>query len=329
MPTPCRIDTAILLLSALVGCTTSHLAPLPTEKGWLEANGATLYYRTFGAGEPIVVLHGGPGFDHRQFLPHIEVLASDHKVILFDQRGTGLSSGPVDSASITIENFIDDIETVRKAFGIERMNLLGHSWGGVLAMYYAIHHPDRLRSLILCSTTASIDGFNAMRAAIARARSPDDTRQLEQIEATDAFRHNDPKAVEQFWRVYFRPYFPDPSMVSKLDLTFTENTLQNSSTVARLILASVGPFDLRDSLRALRVPTLILHGDSDLLPLAYARRIQASIPGAELRVMRNAGHWIFVDATDQFRASIETFLSDLRSSRPQGHQRQVETERLP
>ena len=90
MPTPYRIDTAILLLGALVACTTARVAPLPTEEGWLdEANGATLYYRTFGAGEPIVVLHGGPGVDHRQFLSHIEVLASDHRVILFRSAGDG------------------------------------------------------------------------------------------------------------------------------------------------------------------------------------------------------------------------------------------------
>ena len=119
---------ALLALSSLLVQPSCAQDPYSSE-GYIETNGATLYYKTFGSGEPIVVLHGGPGFDHRQFLPFIEELAVNYKVILFDQRGTGLSSGSVDSDSINIDNFIADIDAVRETFDIEKMNLMGHSWG--------------------------------------------------------------------------------------------------------------------------------------------------------------------------------------------------------
>lgn len=305
-----RGTVGFLALTTLLASLSCAREPYSSE-GYLETNGATLYYKTFGSGEPIVVLHGGPGFDHRQFLPFIEELASDYKVILYDQRGTGLSSGPVDSASITIDNFMDDIDAVRKAFGIEKMNLLGHSWGGILAMHYAIRNQEHLRSLILCSTAATVESFGVMRAAIEENRLPEDRATLEAMASSEEFRNKDPRAWEEFWRVYFKPYFPDQSLSATMDLTFTENTLQHSDAVARYILNSVGPFELHETLRSVRVPTLVLHGDSDPMPPAYGERIHASIPNSEFVLMRHSGHWIFVDATEQFTASIDDFLSRL------------------
>ena len=299
----------ITLLATLVLAVTTSCTNRPNlEDGFVDTNGTTLYYKTMGSGEPIVVLHGGPGFDHQQFLPFIWELSSDYKVILYDQRGTGLSSGPVDSASITIDNFIEDIEGIRRAFDIERMNLLGHSWGGILAMHYGISHPDRLKSLILCSTAASIQSFDDMDEAKMRNWLPEDIELIQSIAASEEFQNNDPEAIERFWRVYFRAYFVDPTLVETMNLTFTDNTIQNSNAVAGLILNSVGAFDLHEDLGVIDAPTLVIHGDSDPMPYEYAERIHESIPGSELVIAENSGHWLFVDATEQFRSSVDDFL---------------------
>ncbi|MEJ2086168.1 MAG: alpha/beta fold hydrolase, partial [Acidobacteriota bacterium] len=238
-------------------------------------------------------------------------LASNHKVILFDQRGTGLSSGPVDSESITMENFIQDIEGIRTAFGIEKMNLFGHSWGGMLAMHYALRYPENLKSLILASTAASFSSFGDMRKAIVEARSPADSAALREIADSEAFQQRDAETVERFWRIYFKVYFADPTLALDLDLAFTENTLRYSDAVASLILQSAGEFDLHEALTTLTVPTLVLHGDADPMPLAYAERIHQSIPDSRLVVLERSGHWVFVDAIDQITTAVEEFLSDL------------------
>jgi proline iminopeptidase len=302
-----RRTILIVFLIALVSCTN---AP-SIEEGFLEINGASLFFKTMGSGEPIVVLHGGPGFDHRQFLPYIWELAERHKVILFDQRGTGLSSGTIDSTSISIDSFIADIEGIREAFGIGKMNLLGHSWGGILAMYYGIRHPENLKSLILCSTAASFESFAEMRATYEANRLPEDTVLLQEIYSSDAYQNGDPQAVEKFWRVYFKPYFADQQLVAELDLQFEENSIKNGDAVAGHILQSIGEFDLHEDLRAIRCPTLIIHGDSDPMPVKYAEMIHESIGGSELVIAEGAGHWLFVDATETFTSSVLDFLAEV------------------
>lgn len=295
----------ILLL--VVSCANE-----PTIKeGFIENGDHSLYYKTMGSGDPIVVLHGGPGFDHRQFLPFIWDLARDHQVILYDQRGTGLSTGPVDSASITIDTFIEDIEVVRNAFGIEKMNLMGHSWGGILAMHYSLRHQDKLKSLILCSTAATAESFEEMRATYEENRAPGDGERLREIYESEGYRDGDAAVIEEFWRVYFKPYFADQSLVENLDLKFTENTIANGSAVAGYILRSVGDFELHDDLRTLRCPTLIVHGDSDPMSFRYAERIQTSIAGSKLVIIEGAGHWLFVDGTVEFSRSVLEFLNSL------------------
>ena len=277
----------------------------------MEVNGTSLFYKTMGSGEPIVVLHGGPGFDHRQFLPYIWELAARHKVILFDQRGTGLSSGPIDSKSISIDSFIADIEGVRNAFGIERMNLLGHSWGGILAMHYGVRHPENLRSLVLCSTAASFESFGEMRETYEANRLPDDAALLQEIYSSDGFQNGDPQAVERFWRIYFKPYFADQELASRLDLQFTENSIMYGNEVAGHIFESIGEFDLHEDLQVIRCPTLVIHGDADPMPVKYAEMIHDSIDGSELVIAEGAGHWLFVDATDTFTSSVLEFLDEV------------------
>ncbi len=284
------------------------------EEGFVQNGDQSLYYKTMGSGDPIVVLHGGPGFDHRQFLPFIWELAEGHQVILYDQRCTGLSSGPADSTSLNIDTFIDDIEAIRMHFGIEKMNLLGHSWGGILAMHYGLKHEDKLKSLIICSAAAAEESFPEMRATYEANREPGDDELMMEIYESEAFQNGDPVAYEKFWRVYFKPYFADHSQVEKMDLIFTENTIKNCNTVGRYVFQSIGNFDLHDDLKALRCPTLVVHGDADPMHYKCAERIHESIAGSELVIVKGAGHWLFVDGTEAFSRGILEFLAGLGES---------------
>jgi len=317
---PAAPRTTVLIAGLIAGLIVVLAAPakavesMPAEAnpaittGHIVADGATLFFKTMGTGDPIVVLHGGPGFDHRQFLPFIWELADGHQVILYDQRGTGLSESAVDSASINIDNFVADIEAVRRHFGLEKMNLLGHSWGGILAMHYGLRHPDRLRSLVLCSTTASVEAFDEMRTDYLTRRTAEDRAALEKIGGGEAFNDGDPDAWEAFWRVWFRTYFHDRAQADRMDLFFPPNTIRNCGAVAGLVLGSIGPFDLHDELASISCPTLILHGTADPMPAAYAERIHAAMPGSELVLVPRVGHWLFVDGTEVFTARVLGFL---------------------
>ncbi len=124
-------------------------------------NGETrLFCKVIGKGSPLVVLHGGPGMSQVYLLPYMEELAKTHQVIFYDQRGCGQSEGSVNKDTISLAHFIDDIEAIRKHFAIKKITLVGHSWGGHLAMNYAVSHPEMVDKLVLInSTPATSSGF--------------------------------------------------------------------------------------------------------------------------------------------------------------------------
>ena len=102
-----------------------------------------------GSGEPAIVIHGGPLLDHGYLQPYLAPLGDELELIFYDQRLSGRSDGVVDSASVRLDTFVDDIEALREALGLERVHLIAHSWGGLLAMKYATAHPDRGKVVLL------------------------------------------------------------------------------------------------------------------------------------------------------------------------------------
>ena len=106
-----------------------------------------LFCREVGEGPPIVVVHGGPDFDHCYFLPELDRLADSFRLVYYDQRGRGRSADGVRAEDVTLGSEIDDLDRVRSHFGLESIAVLGHSWGGVLAMEYAVRHPERVSQL--------------------------------------------------------------------------------------------------------------------------------------------------------------------------------------
>ena len=157
-----------------------------------------LFCRDAGEGPPIVVLHGGPEFDHAYLLPELDRLADSFRLVSYDQRGRGRSADGVRSE-------LDDLDRVRRRFGLEPVAVLGHSWGGVVAMAYAIRHPDRVTQQILLDTApASAADWQLLREAFARRRPAADAEAMQAIAATDAYRRGDLETEAAYYRIHFR-----------------------------------------------------------------------------------------------------------------------------
>src|SRR5581483_179366 len=136
-----------------------HIARVPVGH-------ASLYTREIGTGEPLIVLHGGPDFDHRYLLPDLDRLSDRYRLIYYDQRGRGLSADGVNPEDVTMGSEVEDLDAVRQHFQLESATLVGHSWGTVLALEYAIRHPERVSRLILMNPApASAADYGAFRAA--------------------------------------------------------------------------------------------------------------------------------------------------------------------
>ena len=114
--------------------------PMAARESHVPVKGGRLYVREIGSGTPVVVLHGGPDFNHKYLLPELDDLASRFRLIYYDQRGRGKSSADVSADEITIESEVDDLDQLREHFGLDELSLLGHSWGSLLAMEYASRH---------------------------------------------------------------------------------------------------------------------------------------------------------------------------------------------
>src|SRR6188474_237828 len=131
---------------AQFGCsaTKSTTSPLPkSNEGYIEAGaGVRLFYRLLGSGpDTLVMIHGGPGFTMDYFLDDLSPLAARHTLLFYDQRGTGRSTLVSDSVSLDAQRFVEDLEAIRKHFNIERLSLLGHSWGSAITALYSIRYP--------------------------------------------------------------------------------------------------------------------------------------------------------------------------------------------
>lgn len=125
---------------------------MTARESYVPVQGSQLYVREIGIGSPLVVLHGGPDFNHTYLLPELDDLASAFRLIYYDQRGRGRSSAAVSPDDVTIESELDDLDRLRAHFGLTELSLLGHSWGSLLAMAYANRHPDHVSQLILMNS---------------------------------------------------------------------------------------------------------------------------------------------------------------------------------
>jgi proline iminopeptidase len=265
-----------------------------------------------GTGDPIVVVHGGPGMDHTYLLPGMRGLAESHRVIFYDQRGSGRSEGVVDSSTVSFDRFLADIDDIGDSLRLGRITLLGHSWGGLLAMRYAARRPERLRALILMNTIEPARRYTAQSGQILRSRqTPADTAERMRIVRSDAMRKRDTSAVNAMLRSFFRLTFADQSLASQLVIALDPRTAHNMPLVAMHVMGPLGAYDFWSEAGTIRVPTLIVQGAEDVMPLEMVRELGQTIPGAQLAVIERAGHFPYVEKPVGTFAAINAFLERL------------------
>ncbi len=175
----------LVLTAACAVGQTDHVYPM--QDGFVDANGVMIYYTMMGRGEPLLILHGGPGASHDYFLPYLLPLARHHKVIFIDERGSGKSQKLEDVSAYTIENMVEDVEAVRQGLGLGKIDLLGHSYGGALAQAYALKYQGKLRHLILASTWSSSAALESGFCEMKQNMAPELRERIDRMEAQGLF----------------------------------------------------------------------------------------------------------------------------------------------
>jgi proline iminopeptidase len=261
-----------------------------------------LFERRVGEGGPTVVLHGGPGAHHDYLLPGFDALATRRELIYYDQRGGGRSSVLRD-VPVGWREQVEDLEALREVWQLEQLTIAGYSWGGLLALLYAIEYPNRVSRIALISPAPA---WRAAREEFERRFSernlaPELQRQRAALRES-GLRDADPQAYAQrLFELSVAPYFHDPQRAR--DLT----PFRVTSRTQQEVWASLGDYDLRSSIAALRVPALVLHGESDPIPIEASRELARHLT-AEFHPLPRCGHVPYVEAFEDFVTRLDGFL---------------------
>jgi len=322
----------VLFLSAITVSIAAAQAAKPTapatanvyamQEGFVDANGVMIYYKILGRGEPLMIVHGGPGASHDYFLPYLLPLARHNKLIFIDERGSGRSQNLADASGYTIENMVEDVEAVRQALGLGKISLLGHSYGGALAQAYALKYQRNLSHLILGSTWSSTKRLNEVFVRMKQNMSPELRERIDRLEAAGLFGHGKDFEKNRYtndymiaaWGEGYFPYLyqnrPDPNYdpVDAGKMSWDLYREMWGSHGEFIIDGNLKSVEYTDRLSSIKVPTLILVGDHDESDPSLARAMHEKIAGSKLVVFPKAGHMTFVDQPEMFIKTVGEFL---------------------
>jgi proline iminopeptidase len=278
-----------------------------SEEGFVVIGGDSIFYRSIGNGDPIIIVHGGPGLNHTYLLPQMAELANRHQLIFYDQRASGYSTMTADSSTISVNSFVDDIEAIRKHFNIEKLNLLGHSWGGLLAMKYAIKYTDQLQSLVLLNAMSASSELKVKEDEKLNERiTEEDRNTIKAITTTEEFSKGNPRAYEQLFREFFRREFSNKLLADELTMSFEDN-FQEGSAALQHLGKDLENYDFHEELKTISCPTLIVYGDYEVLVEESGPMIQKHIPNSEYVVLENCGHFPYIEAKEELFPLLRLF----------------------
>lgn len=304
--------SAFLTLLALVSLLPLRAEAQRARQGMLSLEDARLFYEVVGAGDPIIVVHGGPGLDHSYLQPGLDALGTRHTVVYYDQRGTGRSSAELTPEAINFDAFVDDIDALRQALGYERVSVLGHSFGAMIALRYALRYPDNLRALILMNPTEPGTRFQEQTAERqATRRTEAVAEEMAELRESEAFQARDAATLSRFYRLAFRSVMRNPDQVEQVQLDLSGTTARNGQDVAALLGQSMGAIDWWTELALVQAPTLVLHGRYDAPPIDMARELAEAFPVGSLAVL-DTGHFPYVEDRDGLLSAVSGFFAGLR-----------------
>jgi proline-specific peptidase len=292
---------------------------LPVVEGRIRFRGASTWYRVVGDREdagrlPLLCLHGGPGAGWHH-LESYQELAEGRRAVFYDQLGCGNSAvaEPHDPAMWTTELYVEEVDVVREALGLERVVVLGQSWGGMLALAYAETQPYGLAGLIVQSSPASVP-FWMTELQRLRAELPDDVDRHEAEGTT-----HDPE-YEEAAMVFYRRHVcrtdPWPDWLERSFATILENpevyeTMNGPNEFH--VVGTLRDFDITDGLGEIHVPTLLLSGRHDEVTPATVERVHRALPDSEWVLLEESSHMAQAEQPAETFAAIRSFLDRVES----------------
>jgi len=295
---------------------------MPTREGRVSFRGYNVWYRIVGDREapgksPLLCLHGGPGATHDYLEPLEAVAATGRRIIFYDQLGNGNSDHPSDPSMWTVALFVEELGVIRHALGLERVHLLGQSWGGMLAMEHALTRPAGLASLILADSPASMPQWIAEINRLCAELPPEVQATLLKHEA--AGTTDDPAFQEGMMVFYGRHICRLDPWPNCLNRTF-EKLLQSPEVYGTMwgtsefhVTGTLEDWDITNRLGEIRAPTLVIGGRYDEATPPLTESLHRGIPGSEWVIFENSAHMPHLEETERYMQVLTKFLDRVES----------------
>jgi proline-specific peptidase len=284
--------------------------------GTIQSNDVKIYYEIVGdaSHEPLLLLNGGPGFPH-EYLQEMRALAPFAQLVFYDQRGTG-NSDKANRATYTIDANVEDLENLRRALGFERVRVLAHSWGGILAQAYILKYPNAVTKLILADTFSSIGDLQATFDRMSNAMPPETRALCEEYERAGLYKDGDayPAEYQAALDIAYEPInisIPSPEYLQNSFARIAYDvyrTMWGEESEFR-ITGTLKDFDFYPRLHEIRVPTLVIAGASDMPTPAMAQKTVDAIPNAQLEIFEHSRHFPFLEEPEKFVQVVGEFLA--------------------
>jgi proline iminopeptidase len=266
-------------------------------------NGVGIFTRSIGEGpSEIVVLHGGPSATHISLSPAIDELARGRQLHYYDQRGCGESSVSP-RTPLDWRNHVDDLRGLVDLWQIDKATILGHSWGALLGLLFAIQNPDRVARLLLVAPASikAVDRHIYLERLNRRVSDLGIVGQQRELIQSD-LRRSDPKLFRQrAFELSLAPYLKDPTQLPPIA------PFQISHRVRGAVWRSLGDYDLTDALSGLSISALVIHGRYDPIPVSSSKLLAKQLR-APLEIFENSGHMPFFEEQEHFLRVVEGFL---------------------
>jgi L-proline amide hydrolase len=290
---------------------------IPAKEGFVSFRGYQVWYRVVGDREapgkfPLLCLHGGPGATHDYLEPLEAIVATGRRVIFYDQLGAGNSDHPHNPSLWTVPLFVEELGVVRQALGLERVHILGQSWGGMLGMEYALRQPVGLVSLIVADSPASMPQWVAEANRLRAELPPDVQATLLKHEAAGT---TDDPAYQEAMLVFYRRHLcrldPWPDCLNRTFEKLSQdpevyNTMNGPSEFH--VIGVIKDWDIVDRLGEIQVPTLVISGRYDEATPTIAQTVHRSIAGSEWIVFEHSSHTPHLEETERYLQVVASFL---------------------
>ncbi len=280
------------------------------KEGFAESTGVKIYYRTFGSGIPVLIINGGPGLNSDGFTDLAKALSVHNQTIIYDQRGTGKSvMQKIDSSTVTMQLMTEDIENLRKHLNIHKWVVLGHSFGGMLASYYAAIHPEVIISMILSSSGGIdlellSDVGNNINSRLTKQQSDSVNFWTQKINEGDTSYF----AKFQRAKALANAYVLDKKYVPVIAVRLTQSNMQINNLIWEDLRKI--KFNCAPKLSSFNKPVLIIQGKEDIVDPKLAQKAHEILKNSKLVFVDHSVHYGWLDNKEQYLGEVEKFVSE-------------------